>query len=286
VTEAETALAWRLEAAFDASWPALRTAPVGDWVCKMARGLSRRSNSANALGPQARLTDAVIAACQATYAEAGQPAYVRLLSMMGPEPDDLLTAHGYGQEGLSLTLLASLSTSPTGHAEVRDALAADWLADMNAINGRTGETAQVFDAVLARLRCPAAFAAVRREGRIVSGAYATLNDGWLCMEAVATDADWRGQGLAGHVVSALMAWGATRGAGGCALQVTADNGPARALYARLGFSRELYSYHYRKAAGPSSRPGLRRYMAASASARACSAVSAALISRTPNATST
>jgi ribosomal protein S18 acetylase RimI-like enzyme len=105
----------------------------------------------------------------------------------------------------------------------------------------------VFDSVLARLAVPAAFAGVRREGRLVSAAYAAVGEGWLCLEAVATDPDWRGRGLAGRTVAALMAWGATEGARAAGLQVQADNASAQALYRRLGFERELYRYHYRKA---------------------------------------
>ncbi len=37
---------------------------------------------------------------------------------------------------------------------------------------------------------------------------------------------------------------AARGAAGACLQVQADNRPARALYASLGFATDLYGYHY------------------------------------------
>ncbi len=110
-----------------------------------------------------------------------------------------------------------------------------------------GDQAAVFDAVLERIDAPAAFAAVRREERIVSGAYAVLFDGWLCLEAVATDPDWRSRGLARAVVSALTAWGARQGARAAALQVSEDNAPALTLYRKLGFEQELYRYHYRRA---------------------------------------
>ena len=44
-----------------------------------------------------------------------------------------------------------------------------------------------------------------------------------------------------------MAWGRARGAAQACLQVVDDNRPARALYAGLGFDRELARYHYRRA---------------------------------------
>jgi ribosomal protein S18 acetylase RimI-like enzyme len=135
---------------------------------------------------------------------------------------------------------------PAEEVELSSVPSPEWLAAQNRINGREGETAKVFDDVLAQIDVPAAYAAMRRGGRIVSAAFAAASDGWLCLEAVATDPDWRGRGLAGQAVSALMAWGAGQGARAVGLQVQADNAAAQALYRRLGVGRELCRYHYRK----------------------------------------
>jgi hypothetical protein len=43
-----------------------------------------------------------------------------------------------------------------------------------------------------------------------------------------------------------MAWARGEGATGACLQVVAGNGPARALYVGLGFTRNLYGYRYRR----------------------------------------
>ena len=96
---ADTVLAWSLEAAFDAAWPALKVVPVGDWLCKSAPGVSRRANAANPAGAHARLTEAGIDRIEAIYAKLGQAAYVRLPSLLGDEPDRRLAARGYGAEG-------------------------------------------------------------------------------------------------------------------------------------------------------------------------------------------
>jgi len=173
---------------------------------------------------------------------------VRLPSLLGEEPDLRLEAHGYAAEGHSLTLIGPLqSGAAAGEVELSSVPSPEWLATLNRINGREGETARVFDTALAAIDVPAAYAAVRRDGRIVSGAYAAAGDGWLCLEAVATDPDWRGRGLAAEAVSALMAWGSGQGARAAGLQVQAGNASAQALYRRLGIGRELYRYHYRKA---------------------------------------
>ena len=187
---------------------------------------------------------------EAVYAKLGQPTYVRLPSLLAPGGDRLLQARGYEAEGGTLTLVAAPNAdgpgADDGAVELSPLPTKDWLSALNRINGRDGERAAVFDAVLERIDAPAAFVAVRREGRIVSGAYAVVFDGWLCLEAVATDPAWRGRGLAAAVVSALTGWGSRQGARAHALQVNADNAPALKLYRRLGFTQELYRYHYRR----------------------------------------
>ncbi len=50
-----------------------------------------------------------------------------------------------------------------------------------------------------------------------------------------------------RTLEALLHWGVARGAGAVCLQVEAENPAARALYRKLGLTREIYRYHYRKA---------------------------------------
>jgi ribosomal protein S18 acetylase RimI-like enzyme len=92
---------------------------------------------------------------------------------------------------------------------------------------------------------PKAFASVEVEGRIVAKAYGAIHDDMLVLESVATDPAYRQRGYSRKVVSALLTWAKAEGAVAACLQVQADNVPALGLYNRLGFTRELYRYHYR-----------------------------------------
>jgi RimJ/RimL family protein N-acetyltransferase len=245
----DEALSWRLEAALDAAWPSLEATEVGGWMVKRANGVSRRSNSANPLGPDARLDSSATAAIQAIYRAAGRPAYVRIPSMLDSGVDAGLEHAGWSFEGESITLIGPLDGAGASDAELWPSPSLEWLAASHEINGREAPLTEAFDAVLRRLQAPAVFTAVRRQDRIVALAYGVLHRGWLCVEAVGTGAPWRGQGLAAQAVSALMGWAAGQGAQGVCLQTEAHNHAAQALYRRLGIGRELHRYHYRRGPG-------------------------------------
>ena len=220
-------------------------------MAKAAGGVSRRSNSANPLGPQARLSPDGLAEVERFYRAAGQPAYVRLPSMLNPSVDRGLAEAGWVCEGETVTLVGPLAAPPAqADVECSPLPSAQWLAASNLINGRSAASGAAFAAVLARLEAPSAFAAVREGGVIGALGYGVVHDGWLCLEAVATAADLRGRGLAGQAVSALMAWAKAQGAYNVCLQTQVENLSAQALYRRLGVERELYRYHYRRKPAP------------------------------------
>ena len=104
------------------------------------------------------------------------------------------------------------------------------------------------EAVLTRAHDPL-FASVRPDpgtARPAAVARGVVEDGWLVITAVTVAEEFRRWGLARAVMAALAAAGRERGAHSCLLQVSEDNAPALALYARLGFT-EHHRYHYRRA---------------------------------------
>lgn len=247
-----TDLAWRAEEACRNAWPAPREAHLGGWLLRAAGGPTRRTNSLNPLrGPRAA-PEAAVAACEAAFRGLGRPPLFRIVSL-APELDPVLAERGYAAEGASLTLVADLAGLPEAEADpgdpvhIAEAPDADWLALRAMINAADPEAERAYRAMHAAILLPRACAALRAEGAIAAQAYAVLDGTLVVIESVATMEACRGRGYARRVVEALMRWGRSRGAGAACLQVVAENAPARALYAGLGFDREVSRYHYRRA---------------------------------------
>lgn len=137
--------------------------------------------------------------------------------------------------------VALLESTAGWYRDLTAAPSADWLSARDRIGGSDGER---FAKMLTMIHDPAGFASVRVDGEIASLAYGVIHDRMLIVESVITDEAHRGQGLARQVVSGLIGWAVSRGVGDAALQVVADNEPARALYRRFGFGNHLYGYRY------------------------------------------
>jgi N-acetylglutamate synthase len=239
---------WAVEALCTAAWPALAERSVAGWRLTYAAGVSRRSNSANPTPGATLDLDAVVDACAQFYRERSLPSRFRILSFLSSGLDDRLVGRGYEWESETRTLCAPELTKAEIGAETDLTPLPDeeWIHGVTAAQGRNRAERETYARILARLSIPVAFAAARNaQGETVSFAYAGLKEGRICIESVATRADHRGRGFARKTVGALMAWGRGQGAQAAVLQVQAENHAAVRLYQGLGFSLELYRYHYR-----------------------------------------
>ncbi len=82
------------------------------------------------------------------------------------------------------------------------------------------------------------------DGKVAGVGLGVVDRGWLGIFAMATEPEYRRQGIATAVVRALRSSAAAMGADQAYLQVETDNVGAIALYERLGFVRH-HGYHYR-----------------------------------------
>ncbi len=246
-----SALAARVEEVCLNAWPALQEIHYDGWLIRLADGQTRRTNSVNILS-EGRLPDeAKVAYCEEVYRRHGLPSHFRILSTAGEEMDRLLEHLGYDAQDETSTLFMDFARHAPTPSRVAvemtpDAPTAEWLAARARISGQTrSETAKV-EKILQHLALPATFASVRDDtGIIRSVAKGAVHDGIVCLNLVATDAEHRRRGYSRECLGAILCWAQDAGANGACLQVVSTNTPAISLYRDLGFTQELYRYHYR-----------------------------------------
>lgn len=236
-------LNWRVEEACLNAWPSPRHVLIDGYLLRAAGGASKRINSVNPLRGAGE-PEAAIDASEDVYESLGRRPIFRvpdIAARMRPG----LERRGYRAIGETRTLFRPLApddtTIPPG-VRIGAAPWAEWLAVRDAVSGHDPEVARTFRVVTDAIVLPKAFLATSDPGAI---AFGVRVGELLVIESVAVPAAVRNRGLASLVVAALLGWGASHGARGACLQVEVGNAPAEALYRRLGFTRELYRYHYR-----------------------------------------
>jgi N-acetylglutamate synthase len=232
------------------------TEELGGWTLRADHGFTRRANSVLPLRRPGMPLDEALGIAHDWYAARDLPLRLQLpvegrrlldaeLGERGWPADDYV--HVFAGR-LSALHAAPVDVPPV---DVADLPSEGWLTLYRGGHGLT-DTGR---ALLTRHNC-AGFATVEMDGHPVAVGRGAVDGEWLGVMAVEVDPAYRRQGLAGAVMSALWRWGAAHGAVRSYLQVSADNGPAVALYEKLGYWVH-HDYHYRTEpqAEPNPEPG-------------------------------
>lgn len=240
-------LNWKMEEVCLQAWPAAAQTAVGGWLLRRSGGRIRRANSANPLRGERGAPEAVIDAAEAFYAGHGQTPLFRVPDIAAElEPE--LVRRGYSREGGTIHLYAKIDALQGNRHDVTvsPTPTEDWFAARFRTGGYDEAERRIFRQMTSLIAGDKAFVSCERDGEVAAFAFGVIRNGLLVVEAVETDARFRQQGLGRKTVGGLVGWAKEAGAEAGCLQVVVDNTPARALYASLGFSRELYRYHYRR----------------------------------------
>ncbi|TJZ78979.1 GNAT family N-acetyltransferase [Chitiniphilus eburneus] len=239
-----------LESLALSAWPALNTELLDGWVLRFAQGYTKRANSVSPLYPGVLADEAKVDYVERRYAAHGQPAIFKLTDA-STALDALLAGRGYTVVDPTSVRTASLDTP----AIVADPLVTltstpddAWVRGFIALNRLSTAHAQTAQRMLAGYACPTAFAAIRDADRLIACGYAVMLWDSVSLFDIVTAPEARRQGHGRRLVGTLLAWGREQGASQGLLQVVADNAPAVALYAALGFA-EQYRYWYRRQPG-------------------------------------
>jgi ribosomal protein S18 acetylase RimI-like enzyme len=218
---------------------------LGGFLVGIDGGTLGRARSAVSLRHDVEADDATLDAIEALYRERGRQPVFRVADTSGQDVlKAALARRGYSSDTPTLVMIGDLSglkalSEPRAQAAAQPDGA--WTA---VFMGEGFDPVDGANRIRNLSRSPGAvFASVREGPQALAVGVGALGHGWLSIHGMRTHPARRGQGLAGQILSTLAHEAQGRGADRAFLQVMEDNAPARALYARAGFT-PAWRYRY------------------------------------------
>lgn len=235
------------ELSFNA-WPSLQTVYDDGWLLRFADGYGRRANSVNPIYPSSQPVAPKIDRCEALYHQRRLNAVFKLTPASEPSNlDTLLAQRGYHEEGrtsLQTIDLATLDVKCDPAVSFENHIAEAWLAVFCRLSLIDPHRIPLLHRMLSNIIPPIGCAALRLNGEIAAMGLGVVDQGYVGLFDIVTDAGLRNQGMGRRLVHSILYWGRENGANCGYLQVMLSNAPALHLYQSIGF-REVYQYWYR-----------------------------------------
>lgn len=247
-------LVQRLERSMLTSWPALSTSFDGDWVIRLADGMTKRSNSVTCLGSDPSDLDLRIDRAEAVFERRDLLPVFRISPLASPALTEALDQRGWDRFDESIVMTLDLATvAATDHNEklrntpeirVTDQPDTAWLDGCRRIDDLSDQEVETLSLMLKRLIPTAGFGRISVDDHIVSLALAVVDVELAGLFEVMTAEDHRRRGFSRQLLARLLRFGEEHGATTGWLAAAACNEPAVQLYRSMGFA-EIYRYHYR-----------------------------------------
>jgi GNAT superfamily N-acetyltransferase len=237
-----------LEAAGIDAWPARETVEIDGWIARLTDGQTHRGNSVATHRYRGKDLAGAITRVEALY----RAHHLKPMFQISPvsKPVDLerdLRARGYATITPTLTCVASAIVMRASLPEPREIHASgqaddDFIAILVAGSRSEADGHERLD-ILERIELPHICVTAYDKGTPVACGTGTLTNGWVGINLMRTDVDYRRNGHAQRVLSAIVRWTEGKGVARLYLNVEEGNHGARALYAKSGFEI-AYEYRY------------------------------------------
>ena len=242
----DPALVLALESRLVNAWPSFDYQTYDGWLLRLAKGYSKRANSASPLVPGARLDESLVDYMVDHFlAENVRPTF-RLNTLEGAGSDELLERRGFLSIEPTLALTKQIPVECTVDPAIilEPKVSSRWVRETAQSYGGDKADDSILIDIVSRIRQKAVFATLDIDGQHVAWGLGVLERGFVGLFDIVVSPELRGIGFGRKVVTSLMAWGRDLGAHTAYLQVREDNEVARGLYLDLGFE-PAYRYTHR-----------------------------------------
>lgn len=215
------------------------------WLIRLLPGQAKRARSVNAVYPSRRELAGKVAYCEALYKLHQLPTIFRITPFSEPAGLDAeLERLAYPRFDITAVDATTINPAQLVQTTARSMELTAWVEEVGRLRGSNAIYRRSHLERLQSVLLPLRAMAVWHDGAVVATGLTIVEDGWAGLFDIVTDSSLRRRGFGEQIVQRLLKAAWDMGARQSYLQVSADNTPARTLYARYGF-HEQYQYWYR-----------------------------------------
>lgn len=226
---------------------ALNVMQYDGWLLRFAQGHTNRANSISTLYPSTIDLDDKISYCEGYYKKQNLPCVFKITDQ-DIELNASLQKRGY--EAVTPTDVMLLDLSGQSYQEGACVFSKEpteaWLSSYFLYEGITDEARQdIFRQMLSKVQVDTIYCSLLHDGKVVACASAAIEQGYMLLQNVVVNPEFRGCGFGKMLCRALISKAKECGARYSYLQVVKSNEAALSMYTKLGYEK-VYSYWYMK----------------------------------------
>lgn len=231
------------------AWPSHKVELYDGWILRFSYFYTHRTNSVEQFGTSTLPWREKVAYCEAVYKRLGSPAIFKISPLVSPDFDYTLENRGYEIQHVTEVMTLDLKNAnlivPFSSVLITDEIPDSWITSLFDLKGMTNPihrsvVPSMYHAIPKETIC----ASVSKGGKIIATGLGILDRDYIGIYAIHVREDYRGQGYARQICTALLTEGIKKGAENAYLQVVKGNTAAKSLYTSLEF-KDFYTYWFR-----------------------------------------
>lgn len=217
------------------------------WLLRFANGHTNRANSVSVLYPSTINLDNKVSYCEGYYKKQNLPCVFKLTDN-DIELNALLEKRGYGVVTPTDVMILDLSDKlfQEESCVFSKEPTEEWLSSYFLYEGiKDASKQEIFRQMLSKVQVDTIYGSVLQDGKVVACASAAIEQGYMLLQNVVVNPEFRGCGFGKMVCQNLISKAKEDGAHYSYLQVVKSNKVALNMYTKLGYEK-VYSYWYMK----------------------------------------
>lgn len=231
------------------AWPSHQMELYDGWILRFSYFYTHRTNSVEQFGTSTLPWSVKIPYCESRYQRWQTPTIFKISPLVSEDFDYMLENRGYEIQHTTNVMYLDLANARINYkfsdVTLDDHVSDEWIHSLFALKNTTDPNhLRVVPSMYAAIPKDTICAHITKDGKVIATGLGVIDRNYVGLYAIHVHDDYRHQGYARQICTAILNEARNRGLTSSYLQVVDGNTDARKLYEAIGYSF-LYQYWFR-----------------------------------------